>query len=229
MGGAVARKLLGTTHGVQIVGHALRIGDVELGRETNFDELLVAEGNAVRCADPDKAKEMIAAIEAASEEGDSLGGIVQVVARGVPAGVGEPVFDKLDAEIAKALTSIGSVKGIEFGEGFRLAGMRGSEANDPIVSSAGAPKLLTNHAGGILGGISTGNDIVVNFAVKPTPSISDVQRTVDMISMADVEIKISGRHDPCIVPRVVAVGESMIAIVLADLMIRGGQIRAGKL
>jgi chorismate synthase len=229
MGGAVARKLLGTTHGVQIVGHALRIGNVELGRETNFDELLGAEGNAVRCADPDKAKEMIAAIEAASEEGDSLGGIVQVVARGVPAGVGEPVFDKLDAEIAKALTSIGSVKGIEFGEGFRLAGMRGSEANDPIVSSAGAPKLLTNHAGGILGGISTGNDIVVNFAVKPTPSISDVQRTVDMISMADVEIKISGRHDPCIVPRVVAVGESMIAIVLADLMIRGGQIRAGKL
>ena len=147
----------------------------------------------------------------------------------MPPGVGEPVFDKLDAEVAKALLSIGSVKGVEFGAGFGVASLKGSEANDPIANIDGSPRLLTNRAGGILGGISTGNDMVVRFAVKPTPSISLVQHTLDMVSMKDVEIRISGRHDPCIVPRIIPVAEAMVAIVLADLMIRGGFINPARI
>ncbi len=229
MGGAVAKKLLGITHGIQIVGHALRIGDVEVPTDQDFASIIKAEENEVRCADSETAQRMIGAIRAAAEEGNSVGGVAQVIARGVPAGVGEPIYDKLDAEIAKALMSIGSVKGVEFGAGFQVAGMKGSEANDPITAIGGSPRLLTNKAGGVLGGISTGNDIVVSLAVKPTPSISMVQQTLDLISMKDVEVRISGRHDPCIVPRIIPVAESMVAIVLADLMIRGGFLKPNKI
>ncbi len=229
MGGAVAKKLLLHTHGIRVAGHTLQIGKVKATADADFEALLKAQHNEVRCADEAKAIEMAQAIRAASESGDSVGGIAQVIAKGVPAGVGEPVFDKLDAELGKAILSIGSVKGVEFGTGFGVAEMKGSESNDPIASIDGSPRLLTNRAGGILGGISTGNDIVVRFAVKPTPSISLVQHTLDMVSMNDVEIRISGRHDPCIVPRIIPVAESMVAIVLADLMIRGGFINPSRI
>lgn len=229
MGGAVAKKLLELTHGIQIVGHSIQIGEIRSKADEDFDSILKAEDNKVRCADPVKAEEMIQAIKSAGEEGDSLGGVVRIVARGVPAGVGEPVFDKLDAEIAKALMSIGSVKGVEFGAGFDIANLKGSEANDPIMVVDGSPRLLTNRAGGILGGISTGNDIEVRFVIKPTSSISKVQHTLDILSMQDVEIKITGRHDPCIVPRIIPVAVSMVAIVLVDLMIRGSFISSSKI
>jgi len=224
MGGAVAKKLLSATHDITIIGHAIEIGGVVASEDPDFDSLVGSRDNPVRCADPEAAERMEEAIRSASEEGDSVGGIVGIVARNVPLGVGEPVFGKLDAELAKSLVSIGSVKGVEFGAGFRSARMAGSESNDAIAEIDGKPRLITNNAGGVLGGISTGNDLVVRIAVKPTPSISVAQRTLDMVTKQDVEIKISGRHDPCIVPRIVPVAESMVAITLADLMIRGGFI-----
>jgi chorismate synthase len=224
MGGAVAKKLLAQTHGIRVAGHTLRIGGIEAGSSPDFESIMGADDNPVRCTDAGRAEEMIQAIKNASEEGDSLGGVAQVVARGVPAGVGEPIYDKLDAEIAKALVSIGSVKGVEFGAGFELAGMKGSESNDQITVVNGSPRLVTNRSGGVLGGISTGDDIVANFVVKPTSSISKVQQTLDMLTMEKAEIRTSGRHDPCIVPRIIPVAESMVAIVLADLMLQGGFI-----
>ena len=229
MGGAVAKKLLAFTHGIRIAGHTVQVGDIKAPPQADFEAILQADRSPVRCADQETSERMAEAIRSVAEEGDSLGGVVEVVATGVPPGVGEPVFEKLDAQIAAALMSIGSVKGVEFGAGFDLASMRGSEANDPIVMVNGSPRLASNRAGGILGGISTGNDIVVRLAVKPTPSISKIQETVDLLTGENVEIRISGRHDPCTVPRMVPVAESMVAIVLADMMIRGGFIHPARI
>jgi chorismate synthase len=163
---------------------------------------------------------MEALITEMKEEGDSVGGIVEVIALGVPAGLGEPVFDKLDAELAKALMSIGAVKGVEIGAGFEAARMKGSEMNDELYLQEGTIRTRTNNAGGILGGISTGEPILCRIAVKPTPSISKPQRSVDMKRMEEVEIKITGRHDPCICPRIVPVAEAMVALVLVDYLMR---------
>jgi chorismate synthase len=183
------------------------------------------EKNPVRCADLDAALQMEAMIHAARSEGDSVGGIVEVIGLGVPAGVGEPVFDKLSAELAKALMSIAAVKGVEIGSGFKSALIKGSQMNDPIKIYEGKPKTITNNAGGILGGISNGEPIVCRIAVKPTPSISKEQRTVDLVTMKDTRIKITGRHDPSIPPRIVPVAEAMVALVFVDMMMRGGFIK----
>ncbi|MBP1927860.1 chorismate synthase [Methanolinea mesophila] len=150
-------------------------------------------------------------IRNAAREQDSVGGIVEVIARGCPAGLGDPVFGKLDAAIAAALMGIGAVKGVEIGNGFSSARMKGSEQNDQM----GAEGFLSNHAGGILGGISNGNEIVARIAVKPTPSIGKSQQTAD-IHGTPVSVSVQGRHDPCIVPRIVPVAEAMIALVLID-------------
>ena len=183
------------------------------------------EKNPVRCADPDAALQMEAMIHAARSEGDSVGGIVEIIGIGVPAGVGEPVFDKLSAELAKGLMSIGAVKGVEIGLGFKSSIIKGSQMNDPLGIRDGKPKPLTNNAGGILGGISNGEPIICRIAVKPTPSISKEQRTVDLGSMTDTRIKITGRHDPSIPPRIVPVAEAMVALVLVDMMMRGGFLK----
>ncbi len=153
-------------------------------------------------------------ILAAKEAGDSVGGIAEIVAKGCPAGLGDPVFGKLDAEIAGAMMGIGAVKGVEIGDGFAVAGKLGSHNNDPMTKEG----FATNHAGGILGGISSGQDIVVRIAVKPTPSIAKVQKTRD-IHGNSVEISVGGRHDPCIVPRIIPVAEAMLALVLADCLL----------
>jgi chorismate synthase len=145
---------------------------------------------------------------------DSVGGIIEITATGIPEGLGEPVFDKLDADIAKALMSIGGVKGVEFGSGFQSAKIKGSENNDPIIFESGKLRTETNNAGGILGGISNGMPIVCRIAVKPTSSIGMKQKTVDIKTMQPTTIKVKGRHDPCICTRVVPVAESMMAIVL---------------
>jgi chorismate synthase len=147
---------------------------------------------------------------------DSVGGIIEITATGIPEGLGEPVFDKLDADIAKALMSIGGVKGVEFGSGFQSAKIKGSENNDPIIFESGKLRTETNNAGGILGGISNGMPIVCRIAVKPTSSIGMKQKTVDIKTMQPTTIKVKGRHDPCICTRVVPVAESMMAIVLVD-------------
>lgn len=205
-GDAIARKLL-ERRGVGVLAYTKELGGIAC---RTFDEQAI-EKNAVRACDPVAAAEMIEKVERLAALGDSCGGIVECRIRGVVPGLGEPVFDKLDAELAKAMLSIGAVKGIEFGAGFSAAAMLGSEHNDEM----GADGFLTNHSGGILGGISTGEEIVFRVAVKPTSSISLPQQTVD-INGVEKEIRTEGRHDPCICPRIVPVIEAMACLVLED-------------
>jgi chorismate synthase len=222
--GAIAKKLL-ATHGVEILGHTVEAAGIAVERELSPAEIRKnAERNPMRCADQKVAEQMKEAVLRAAAEGDSTGGVVEVRALGIPAGLGSPVFDKLDAEIAHALMSIGSVKAVLVGAGCRMARMRGSEANDPIVLREGKIVTETNKAGGILGGISTGMPIVARVAVKPTPSITKPQRTVDLAEMKEVELKLKGRFDPNICPRIVPVVEAMLALVLADHMLRAGKL-----
>lgn len=208
--GAVARKLL-ERRGVSLVAYSKEIGGIKC--ET-YDEDVI-EKNPVRACDPAAAAKMVKRIEELAAVGDSCGGIVECRIRGVKPGIGEPVFDKLDAELAKAMLSIGAVKGIEFGAGFSAAGMLGSEHNDPMNASG----YLTNNAGGIVGGISNGEEIVFRVAVKPTSSISKPQQTMNVHGKEQI-IVTEGRHDPCICPRIVPVIEAMACIVLEDLMKR---------
>jgi chorismate synthase len=204
--GAIAKGFL-EPRGVTIHAYTVCIGDIQAERvDVDF-----AEKDLLRCADPDAADNMARLVEEVSSEGDSIGGVVEVVAYGVEPGLGDPVFSKLDATLARAMVSIGAVKGVEVGAGFALARMRGSEANDPISAKG----FLSNHAGGILGGISTGQPIVMRLAVKPTSSISRPQATVD-IQGQDRTIQVKGRHDPCLCPRICPVAEAMAAMVLAD-------------
>lgn len=216
--GAIARKFLATVAQVHIFGFSAQIGKIMAKR---VDESFI-ETNPVRCADPDVLDAMIAEIETARRELDSVGGVIEIVARNVPAGLGEPVFDKLSAELAHAIMSIPAVKGFEIGDGFAAAGRRGSENNDSLVPNPDRPHGIatsTNHAGGIVGGVSNGEDIVLRFALKPTSSIAKEQQTVDRDGKAST-IEVHGRHDPCVVPRAVPIGEAMVAIVLTDHYLR---------
>ncbi len=227
--GAIAKKVL-AYHNIGVVGHVVEIGGIRAkarSEEVDLKEIKrIADMNAVRCADSEAAVQMQELIKRAKREGDSVGGIVELIATGVPPGLGEPVFDKLDAELAKALMSIGAVKGVEIGIGFGAARMRGSEMNDEFYIEDGKIRTRTNNAGGILGGISTGEPVICRMAVKPTPSIAKPQRSVDMEQMDEVELRIRGRHDPCICPRIVPVAEAMVALVLMDYMMimRGGRL-----
>lgn len=222
--GAIAKKLL-AAHGVELLGHTIEAAGVAVGREVKPEEIRKnVERNPMRCADPKAAEQMKRAVLQANAKGDSTGGVVEVLALNVPPGLGDPVFDKLDAEIAHALMSMGSVKGVEIGAGFKAARMRGSEMNDPLKLKGGKVVSSTNNAGGILGGISTGMPIVARIAVKPTPSITKPQRTVDVARMKEVELELKGRFDPNICPRIVPVAEAMLALVLADHMLRAGKV-----
>ncbi len=222
MGGAVAKKLLSRS-GIGVYAHTISIHGVKAGEVTLEDIIKNPYRNRVRCADLSAVRAMEEAIMRASKEGDSVGGVVEAIAIGVPAGLGSPVFGKLDADLAGALMGIGAVKGVEIGLGFRSAEVRGSEMNDEFYLDDGI-KTRTNRAGGILGGISTGMPIVCRVAVKPTPSISIPQRTVNAKEMREEIIEVRGRHDPSIVPRIVPVVESMVALVLADHMVLSGKI-----
>lgn len=222
MGGAVAKKLL-SLRGIHVYAHTTSIYDVKAGEVTPEDIINNTYKNPVRCADLSAVEEMEEAINMAKRDGDSIGGTVEVIATGVPAGLGEPVFGKLDADLAGALMGIGAVKGVEVGLGFGAASLRGSEVNDEFYWDGGV-RTRTNHAGGILGGISTGMPIVCRIAVKPTPSISKPQRTVNVETKEDAIIEIKGRHDPSIVPRIVPVVEAMTALVIADHMLISGRI-----
>lgn len=222
--GAIAKKIL-QSESIEVLSHVVRAAGVGLDESSTIDEIrTVAKKNSMRCADPDIAERMEERVLGVKGEGDSTGGIVEVLALGVPAGVGEPVFDKLDAEIAKALMSIGAVKGVEIGLGFESVDRKGSEVNDPIGFRGGEPITKTNNSGGVLGGISTGDTLRARIAVKPTSSISKVQETVDLESGEEVEMELEGRHDPNICPRVAPVVESMVALVLVDMMMRAGRI-----
>jgi chorismate synthase len=219
--GAIAKKLL-SLDGIDLAGYVIELGKVRAAfLPAPLSELKsLTESNPVRCPDIEAAEKMLQALDEARQDGDSLGGMVEIVAEGVPPGLGEPVFDKLDADFAKALMSIGAVKAVEIGAGFESARMRGSEMNDPITLREGKIDFESNNAGGILGGISTGAPIVCRIAVKPTPSISRKQRTVNLSLGKEEEIEIRGRHDPAIPPRIVPVAEAMVAMVLADHLLR---------
>jgi len=204
--GAVAKKIL-SKYGIEIVAYTKEAAGV-VCEKLNFDEI---ENNIVRACDPDAAKLIIEKIIEARNTHNSVGGIVECRINGVPAGLGEPVFDKLDADLAKAMLSIGAVKGFEVGAGFKVAQMTGKENNDEMDSNG----FLTNNSGGILGGISNGNEILFRVAFKPTPSIASAQKTIDKDDN-ELECETHGRHDPSIFPRAVPVVEAMAAIVIAD-------------
>ncbi|HWV35605.1 MAG TPA: chorismate synthase [Thermomicrobiales bacterium] len=217
--GAIAKKILATA-GVDVFAFAREIGGIAI--ETfDRDEI---EQNIVRAPDPVAAEKMIAAILAAKEEHDSLGGIVEVRANGVPAGLGEPTFDKLDALIGQAMLSIPATKGVEIGTGFAIARMRGSQSNDAFTVEDGRVHVGDNNAGGTLGGLSTGEEIVVRVAVKPTSSIEQEQDTID-VNLQPRKLTVYGRHDPSVVPRAVPVVEAMLALVLADLYLQNRSAR----
>jgi len=178
-------------------------------------DLSVISDNAFCCPDMDAAREMEERVSAVKKQGDSLGGVVEIIARNVPAGLGEPVFDKLDADLAKAIMSIGAVKGVGIGAGFDASAKLGSENNDPITPAG----FSSNHAGGILAGISNGDPVVVRAAVKPIPSIAIEQNTIDQ-SRNPVTITMKGRHDISAIPRINVVCEAMVSLVLADHLLR---------
>jgi chorismate synthase len=218
--GAIAKKLLRERAGVSIVGYVVRVGELAASIE---DPAVVrledVEASPVRCPDRAMAPRMIELIERMRAERDSVGGVAEIVATGVPAGWGEPVFDKLKADLGKALFSLPAVLGVEYGAGFGVAGMRGSEANDAFVNREGRIVTETNRHGGMLGGISSGMPIVLRCAVKPTSSLPREQRTVDR-SGAETTIATLGRHDPCLLPRFVPMAEAMVALTLADHALR---------
>ena len=208
--GAVAKKIL-SPHGVQITAYTLAVSGIYAKKK----DLSVIEKNLVRAPDMEQAQVMIQKIEEARKSGDSVGGIVEAVVKGCPPGLGDPVFDKLSARLAAALMSIGTIKGVEIGDGFETTKLMGSQSNDIFYTEKGKVRTKTNHAGGILGGISTGEDIIVRVAVKPPSSIAKVQDTITS-AQEKITIQVKGRHDPCICPRVVPVVEAMIAVTLAD-------------
>jgi chorismate synthase len=224
MAGTVAKKLLSTI-GVEIIAHTAAIGGIEAAPMPYEEIKNKALKDPLACADHKASRKMMAAINAAKKEGDSLGGIIEGIALNVPVGLGEPVFDTLDGDLAKALLAIPAVKGVEFGAGFAAAGKRGSENNDPFTLKRGKIITATNSAGGILGGISSGMPLVVRAAIKPTASIALEQATVDIEKMKSAIIKVGGRHDACIVPRAVPVVEAMMAVTLCDFAMRAGLIK----
>ncbi|MGC8490265.1 MAG: chorismate synthase [Syntrophobacteraceae bacterium] len=216
--GAIARKFLAGC-GIGVKAFTLALAGIEC---TRFDAEQI-DKNPLYCPDAEAAEKMVARLQEIRQKGDSAGGVVEIRAKGCPAGLGEPVFDKLDARLAGALMSVGAVKGVEIGEGFAAAAMLGSENNDPVTAEG----YGSNHAGGILGGISTGMEIIARAAVKPIPSITRPQNTVDSEGRPAV-ITVSGRHDVAAIPRIVPVLEAMTLLVLADFMLhpfpkRGGQ------
>ena len=224
MAGAIAKKLLELA-GIEVLAYATEIGGVKMRSTQSLEDIREKTyGSSVRCPDPKVAVEMEETILKAKKMGDSVGGVVECVASNVLAGVGEPIFDSLDAELAKMLFDIPAVKGVEFGVGFEAARLKGSENNDSYVIRDGEIEAVTNNAGGVLGGLSSGMPIVVRVAVKPTPSISKEQKTVDMLNMADTTIQVKGRHDSCIVPKAVPVVEASVAMVLVDQLLRAGLI-----
>ncbi len=215
MAGAIAKKLLSLLK-IEILAQTIEIGKIR-AKKLGIDELRKnVYKNEVRCADLSAAKEMLREIERVKKEGDSLGGIIEGMVLNLPVGLGEPVFDTLDGEISKALFSIPGVKGVEFGSGFSSSKMSGSQNNDLFSIKQGKIITQTNNAGGILGGISNGMPLVVRVAIKPTASISRPQMTVNIKKMKEEELKVLGRHDPCIVPRAVPVVEAMLAITICD-------------
>jgi chorismate synthase len=218
--GAIAKKILKQVADVEIVGYVKRIQDLEGVVDPNTVTLEQVESNIVRCPDSECAQRMIERIEQIGRSGDSLGGVVECVARNVPNGLGEPVFDKLEADLAKAVMSLPASKGFEIGSGFAGTLLTGSEHNDEFyIDPTGAIRTVTNRSGGIQGGISNGETIIIRVAFKPTATIRKEQRTVTRAGEETI-LAAKGRHDPCVLPRAVPMVEAMVALVLCDHLLR---------
>jgi chorismate synthase len=218
--GAIARKLLREVAGIEVLAWVRRVQTI--GSKVDPESVTLAEidANDVRCPDPDAAEQMFELIDSVRREGNSVGGVVECVARSVPAGLGDPVFDKLEAELAKAMMSLPAAKGFEIGSGFEGTAMKGSEHNDPFETDAkGRVRTKSNRSGGIQGGISNGESINLRVAFKPTATVRTPQQTVNREGEA-VTLKAAGRHDPCVLPRAVPMVEAMVCLVLADHWLR---------
>ncbi|MFW2386829.1 MAG: chorismate synthase [Polyangiales bacterium] len=228
--GAVAKKLIAQAFGAEVLGYVTQVGDIEatIPASVTLEQVeTLPDGapNIVRCPDPAAAPRMVELIEKMRKDQDSIGGVAEIVARNVPAGLGEPVFDKLKADLGKALFSLPAVLGVEYGAGFSVATARGSENNDAFETDAqGVIRTRSNRHGGMLGGISSGMPIVLRAAVKPTSSLPRSQDTVTASGDATT-IRTKGRHDPCLLPRFVPMAEAMVALVLADHWLRWRAIR----
>lgn len=217
--GAIAKKILTLSGSVEIRAFLTRVHDIAMPTNESFPSLAEVEASPVRCPHPDTARQMIERIKEARSNGDSVGGVIECRARGLPAGLGEPVFDRLEADLAKAMLSLPATKGFEVGSGFAGTLLKGSEHNDPFVMRDGHVHTATNRSGGVQGGISNGEELVFRVAFKPTATILQRQQTVD-VHGHDTELMGRGRHDPCVVPRAVPIVEAMTALVLLDHWMR---------
>ena len=217
IGGSFSKMFL-KRFNIEINAYVSRVGSITLDQNYTQLDLTQTENNIVRCPDPSIADQMIELIDTVRKEGDTIGGVVSCVIKNVPVGLGEPVFDKLHAELGKAMLSINAVKGFEYGSGFSSVNMKGSEHNDIFYNDNGIIKTKTNYSGGIQGGISNGEDIYFNVAFKPVATIMQNQSTVDL-NGNNADIKGKGRHDPCVVPRAVPIVEAMSALVIADYIL----------
>jgi chorismate synthase len=218
--GAIAKQILARTHGTEVLAWVRRIHTIEAAIDPTLVSLAAVEANIVRCPDQETAERMIERIEAIGREGDSCGGVIECLVRNPPVGLGMPVFDKLEADLAKAVMSLPATKGFEIGSGFEGTLAKGSEHNDAFLPTPdGSLRTATNNSGGIQGGISNGEPIVIRVAFKPTATIRKAQQTVDASGMATT-LAAKGRHDPCVLPRAVPMVEAMVALVLADHLLR---------
>ena len=217
--GAIARRLLAAATGIEVLAWVSQVHTIGSTVDSAFVTLEQVEADPTRCPDPDAAAAMTFAIEDARRNGDSLGGIVTCVARNVPAGLGEPVFDRLEADLAKGMLSLPAVKGFDIGSGFDAIAMTGLEHNDPFVPGVNGPTTASNRSGGVQGGISNGADVLFRVAFKPTATISSAQETVDTDNNP-VMLEAKGRHDPCVLPRAVPMVEAMALLTLADHWLR---------
>jgi chorismate synthase len=218
--GAIAKKILSTLHaGLEIIAYVTQIHEITAEVERSTANIKDVEKNIVRCPDAAAAQRMISLIERIRDEGDSIGGVIECVVRGVPPGLGEPVFDKLEADLAKAMLSIPAAKGFEIGSGFAATQMRGSQHNDAFEIRDRKIRTVTNNSGGVQGGISNGEDIYFRVAFKPPATIALEQKTVTT-SKREAALTAHGRHDPCVVPRAVPIVEAMAALVLCDHALR---------
>jgi chorismate synthase len=217
--GAIAKKILQQAAGVEIVAYVKRIKDLEASIDADTVTLEQVESNIVRCPDAEMAEKMIEAIELIRRDGNSVGGTIECVARNVPVGLGAPVFDKLEADLAKAVMSLPATKGFEIGSGFAGTFMTGREHNDEFYMEGERIRTQTNRSGGIQGGISNGENITIRVAFKPTATIMQEQKTVS-VDGEDTTLIARGRHDPCVLPRAVPMVEAMVALVLCDHLLR---------
>ncbi len=225
MGGAIARKLLKITLNIQTNSYTLQIGKIKMKSNVTSKMLKSIYSNEVRCPDQKSAKNMRSAILQARKKCDSLGGIIESVTTNLPVGLGEPIFGSLESDLGKALYSIPAVKGVEFGSGFAGSETSGSKNNDQYMIKNGRVVTKTNNAGGILGGLSTGMPLILRVAFKPASSISKTQSTIDIKTKKNTTLKVTGRHDPCVVPRAPPVVDSLVSLILADHALQAGFIK----